>query len=395
MQIDLYDFKSHVDLGSEMGEGSDTFGWVSPSGREFVAICQSDGTAFAEISPAGKLVYLGRLPSFVNPSIWHDVKTYKNYMVIGSEAQGHGVQLFDMTKLLTINPRSPVTFTKADLAGFYGGLPVGRSHNIVINNDVGYGIAVGSAPRTDKCAGGLIYLDFSDVSNPTSPGCASNDGYVHDAQCVCYRGPDRRYDGRDICYAFNEDTFTIYDASDKAGFNASRIISKTPYDGATYTHQGWLLDQSWQDYIVLGDELDELEGAGPAADGHAISYIFDISNLEKPVNTGFYRNKAKSIDHNLYITDGLATESNYGSGLRVLDVSSIRRDSTGSSVEEVAFFDIYPEDDAAPGGGVVDFVGTWAHYPFFPSGFIFINTIERGGFVVKMSGFARKARGKW
>lgn len=50
---------------------------------------------------------------------------------------------------------------------------------------------------------------------------------------------------------------------------------------------------------------------------------------------------------------------------------------------EAGFFDVYPEDDDAEGGGQIDFVGTWSHYPFFKSGYILVNTIERGAFVLK------------
>lgn len=77
-------------------------------------------------------------------------------------------------------------------------------------------------------------------------------------------------------------------------------------------------------------------------------------------------------------------QSNYGSGLAVLDISSIPSDPTGAGVEEVAWFDVYPEDDATPEGGVIDFVGSWSSYAGFSSGFVFVNTIERGGFVVKL-----------
>src|SRR6185437_6336930 len=52
---------------------------------------------------------------------------------------------------------------------------------------------------------------------------------------------------------------------------------------------------------------------------------------------------------------------------------------------EAAFFDIYPEDDAMAGGGLVDFVGSWSSYAYFKSGYIFINTIERGAWVVKLT----------
>lgn len=161
--------------------------------------------------------------------------------------------------------------------------------------------------------------------------------------------------------------------------------------GASYTHQGWVLDPLWQSHLLLDDELDEERFAGPAASGHPITYIFDISDLEAPRQTGIYRSKARSIDHNQYIYDGLSYQSNYGAGLRVLDVSSVPDDPTGESIQEVAYFDIYPEDDASDGS--IDFVGTWSHYAGYPSGNILVNTIERGAFVVKMAGFEKRARG--
>lgn len=67
----------------------------------------------------------------------------------------------------------------------------------------------------------------------------------------------------------------------------------------------------------------------------------------------------------------------------MLDLTSIPEDPTGGSVTEAGFFDIYPEDDDAEGGGSIAFVGTWSHYPFFKSGYILVNTIERGAFVLK------------
>ena len=117
--IDFYDFKSHGDLESWAGEGNDAWGWVAPDGREFAALGQADGTAFMEVTRKGELIYLGRLPQQSVTSIWRDMKTYKNYMLIGSEAVGAGVQVFDMTKLLDIDPASPKNFsTTEDLTGF-------------------------------------------------------------------------------------------------------------------------------------------------------------------------------------------------------------------------------------------------------------------------------------
>lgn len=380
--IDYYDFRSHADLGSATGEGSSSWGWTSSDGREFVAIGQADGTAFAEINKAGELVYLGRLPTNSVNSIWREIRGYKNYMIIGSEAEQHFVQIFDMTKLLEINPAKPVVFDKTkDLTGLFKDLPVGRTHNVVVNEEKDYAVAVGAVPRPSGCRAGLIFIDLEDVSKPTTPGCEGRDGYVHDAQCLVYRGPDEEFVGRDICYGYNEDTLTIYDVTDQKNV---KIISRTSYDGASYTHQGWVVDTQWQTNLVMNDELDEQEGAGPASDGFPVTFFWDITSLKAPKQTGYFKSSVKSIDHNLYVKDEFVYQSNYGAGLRVLDVRSLAKDPSGKGVTETGFFDIYPEDDSQPGGGLVEFVGSWSSYALFPSGYIFINTIERGGFVVKM-----------
>ncbi|CCX16302.1 hypothetical protein FPQ18DRAFT_316951 [Pyronema domesticum] len=381
--IDLYDYKSHSELGSQTGEGSSSWGWTSPEGREIMVVAQADGAAFAEITKEGRIVYLGRLPrttTSVKAMIWREIRVYDHYAVIGSEAEGHHIQIFDLTKLLKIDPKSPVTFDpEKDVTGLYKNLPVGRTHNIVINQEKKYAVAVGAVPRNTGCAAGLIFIDLTDPSNPTSPGCAAQDGYVHDAQCLVYRGPDKEFNGRDICYGYNEDTLTIFDVTSKTN---TTILSRTSYDSAKYTHQGWVLDPQNQEYLILDDEYDEYDKAGIAAEGFPITYIWDIKSLRAPKLTGYYKSGQKSIDHNQYIANGLSYQSNYAAGLRILDISSIPQDPTGKGVKEIGFFDVYPEDDNTP--GLVDFVGSWSSYGLFKSGYVAINSIERGLFVVKL-----------
>ncbi|CAO2654961.1 Nn.00g116940.m01.CDS01 [Neocucurbitaria sp. VM-36] len=386
--IDLIHFLSHSELGSARGVGSSSWGWTSNDGREFVAIGQQDGAAFAEISKEGKLVYLGRLPQYSTPSTWREIRGQNDLMIIGSEAENHGIQIFDMKKLLDIDPAKPVTFSnEKDLTGHFDGLPIGRTHNVVTNPDTNYIYAVGAQPRTSSCKSGIIFIDITDPSKPTSPGCASEDGYVHDAQCLIYHGPDKAFEGREICYGYNEDTLTIYDVTDK---KAPIILSNTSYEGAAYTHQGVVLDKQNQHYLLLDDEYDEYDKVGPGIPGNPITYIWDISSLRAPKQTGLYKSAAKGVDHNQYVADGFAYQSNYGTGFRVLDVRSIPDDPTGAGVKEIGFFDIYPEDDNQPGGGSVDFVGTWSSYALFESGYILVNTMERGAFIVKFKdGFVK------
>ncbi|KAK0649986.1 hypothetical protein B0T16DRAFT_325872 [Cercophora newfieldiana] len=383
--VDLYDFKSHADLGNSSGRGAGSWGWTSPDGREIVAIGQEDGTAFAEIKK-GKLVYLGRLPqsSKAEKSLWREIKGYKSYVVIGSEAVNHGVQIFDLRKVLDVDPSKPVVFTnEKDLtANWSEGLPIGRSHNVAVNEEKNYGVATGFNPRNGTFRAGLVFFDLSDPSNPKTLGGTGADGYVHDAQCIVYRGPDVKYQNRDICYGYDEDSLTIFDVTDKSNIT---VISNTSYFGVSYTHQGWVLDPAWQQFLITDDEYDEVRATGLGAGGFPISYIWDISSLESPKQTGHYKGLRRGIDHNQYIKDQHAYQSNYGLGLSILDLRSVKEDPTGKGIKEVGFFDTYPEDDHLPGGGNITFTGTWSNYPFFNSGFVLINTMDRGAFVVKRS----------
>ena len=395
-QVDLYHFLPHADLGSWGGRGSSSWGWTSADGREFVAIGQYDGTAFAEITSEGKLSYLGRLPQYdAIGSNWREIRIVNDIAVIGSEAIKHGVQFFDMKKILDLDPADPKNFTQDDLTGHWNELPKGRTHNIVVNHELNYAIACGSVGGNETvrvrdnlpCRGGLIFLDISDPTNVTSPGCAAADGYVHDAECLVYRGPDARYYGRDICYAYNEDTLTIYDVTNKAG-NYSNIISITDFPGAEYIHQGVVNNETWQEYLFLDDEFDERDarvGVASMGKGLPTTHIFDIRDLENIKYTGSFAGRTRSIDHNQYIFDGILYQSNYGNGFNVWDISSVTRDPTGAGVCEIGYIDITPEDDEAEGGGIVQFTGSWSSYAGFKSGFIFVHTIERGSFVVKMT----------
>jgi len=212
--LDLYDFKPHADLGKSSGRGAGSWGWTSPEGREFVALGQEDGTAFLEVSKKGKIIYLGRLPQYTTAekSIWREIKGYKSHVIIGSEANNHGVQIFDLRKLLDVNPASPVVFSnERDLTGFWTeGLPMGRSHNVAVNEEKNYGVATGFQPRNASLKAGLVFFDLTDPSKPVTLGGTGADGYVHDAQCIVYRGPDTQYNGRDICYGYDEDSLTMY-----------------------------------------------------------------------------------------------------------------------------------------------------------------------------------------
>lgn len=357
---------SNVDLlaympRSTIGGGkniSDLWGWTDPqTGKEYALVGRSTGTAFVDISIPTQPVYLGDLPTETVESSWREIKTYGTYAFIVSEAPFHGMQVFDLTQLRTVTA-PPVTFT--DTAHYSG---FSNCHNLVMNTQTGFAYGVG----TNTCAGGLHMIDVHDPLNPTYAGCFSADGYTHDAECVTYTGPDNRYTGHEVCFNCNEDTLTIVDVTNKS---APVMLSRTGYSGWGYVHQGWLTaDQS---HFLQDDEFDELN-----YNHNTYTYVWDVSNLLAPVMTGHYTGSTAAIDHNQFVrafpSGEYTFQANYRAGLRVLRLD----DLTQPALHEVAYFDVFPADDA---GG---FNGAWGNYPFFASGNVIVSGIEQGLYVLR------------
>ncbi len=339
------------------GEGNDIWGWTDPqTGREYALMGKTTGTAFIDIATPDRPVYLlGDLPSHQQDrqfAVWRDIKVYADHAFVVADKAGHGMQVFDLTRLRGVT--EPRRWTEdAHYARF------GNSHNIAINEETGFAHAVG----TDTCAGGLHMIDIRSPKSPVFAGCVSDDGYTHDTQCVIYRGPDGRFTGREVCFSSNEDTVTIVDVTDK---RRPVTLSRTPYEGAQYTHQGWLTED--QRFFLLGDELDEQRAGVPTT-----TYIFDVADLRAPTVIGAHRAATAAIDHNLYTRGDRVYEANYRAGLRILDSTRV----ADGELSEVAFFDVYPADNDA------EFNGAWSVYPYFESGIVIVSGIEQGLFVLR------------
>src|SRR5690606_14399008 len=148
-------------------------------------------------------------------------------------------------------------------------------------------------------------------------------------------------------------------------------LSQAIYPNHAYTHQGWLTED--HRYFIGNDELDESNF------GHNTrTLVFDVSDLDAPEFVAPFLHEVGSIDHNLYVKGNYIFESNYRSGLRVLNATSLLEGTsvTGAGLEAVAFFDTYPGSD---GRG---FDGTWSNYPFFESGIVIVSDMQRGLFVL-------------
>ena len=368
-KVDLLSFMPVSELGGARGvRTNDIWGWTDPeSGREYALVGRMDGTAFVDITDPYNPYLVGNLPMTEgsHANAWRDIKVYKDHAYIVADNAGqHGMQVFDLRKLRNVSS-PPATFSETAIYD-----KIASAHNIVINEDTGFAYTVGNSSGGETCGGGSHMIDIRDPEHPKFAGCFAHEGtgrsgtgYTHDAQCVIYHGPDARYADREICFGANETALSIADVTDK---DSTVALAAASYPNVGYAHQGWLTED--HRYFLLDDELDEINGL---VDGTR-TLIWDVSDLEDPQLVKEYMSDSKASDHNLYIKDNLVYQSNYVSGLRILDISDIM------NPVQVGFFDTVPGESNDPG-----FDGSWSNYPFFKSGVIAVTSGAEGLFLVR------------
>lgn len=333
------------------GGTNDVWGWTDPlTNREYAIVGVDTGVAFVDVTDAECPAYVGLLPTHSTKSGWRDMKVYGDHMFGVSEADEHGLQVFDLTQLADVAEPPALFEESAHFDGF------GNAHNIAINDVTATAFVVGGS----ECNGGIYMLDVSDPLTPVHVGCYDPFA-VHDTQCVVYAGPDTEHVDKELCFTSNgsELNVGVIDVTDREN---PIELSLTTYEGAVYPHQGWLTDD--HTYFFLGDEADEIAGVDTT------TYIWDMTDLDAPVMMGTYVAQTQSTDHNMYVRDGLLWQANYSAGLRVLDIA----DAANANLVEVGYFDGYPPDDAAGYGTA------WGVFPFFPSGRVLMTS--EGLFVI-------------
>ena len=355
-----YDLLLQMDVDAfNAFEANDIWGWTdTTTNREYALIGLDNGTAFVDITDTENPEYLGKLLTATTSSKWRDIKVYGDFAFIVSEAARHGMQVFDLKRLRNVsNP--PLVF-EADAR--YNGIE--NCHNVVINEEMGFAYAVGTA-RNDDFNGGVHFIDIQNPLAPRGRGGYGLDGYTHDAQVVTYNGPDADYTGREILVGSNENQVVIVDVTDKS--NPTRIRT-FQYPNIGYTHQGWFTED--HRFFILGDELDETDFGFASR-----TLVFDFADLDNPELHMVYSGPTGAIDHNGYVLGNQFFLANYTAGVRILDISQIENEV----ITEEAFFDTYPTSNVAR------FDGVWSVYPYFQSGKILVNDSNSGLFVIQSS----------
>ena len=326
--VSMYSHVTVADFGASFAE--DSWGYVSPSGREYAIIGLSTGTGFVEITdPANPVI----VDVMTQSNRGRDMKVYQNYVYSSSDSGP--THVYDVSDI----DNGVITHVRSFSQG---------THNLVVDEVSGFlYLAVG---------GPLLAYDLSDPSDPTLVGTWP--GQTHDAQVVTYtEGP---YAGLQIAFvcAGWEQRLDIVNVTDKSDIF---LVGQTDYPSAVYTHQGWLTAD--RQYLYVGDEVDEI----------ARTTIIDVSDLSNPTFISDFTNGLESTDHNLYVHNGFVFEANYSSGLRIFDASD------PVNPFEVGYFDTHPADDDP------DYDGAWNVYPFFPSQTVIVSDRSGGLFILDAS----------
>lgn len=361
------------DLGGERGVWvNDVWGWTDPdTGRRYALVARRDGASFIDVTDAAAPRLVGNLPRTVGspPSVWRDIKVIDEHAYIVSDGAGaHGMQVFDLTRLRDVGAEAIDFEPDATYREIFS------AHNVVADtaSKFLYIVAANGGGRT--CGGGLHMVDANDPVNPVFAGCYHDTaspgarGYTHDAQCLVYQGPDERYRDRQICVGSNESEINIADVTDKSN---PVTVARMSYPNVAYAHQGWFDEE--QRFFYMNDELDEL--AGNVEGTRTI--VWDLTELDDPVVANQYIGPVAASDHNLYVVGDRMYQSNYGSGLRVLDISD------RANPHEVAFFDSAPYNDNDPGHSSTQ-SGAWSNYPFFEDGLVIFTSVREGLFIMRV-----------
>ena len=216
-------------------------------------------------------------------------------------------------------------------------------------------------------------IDIREPKNPKFVGCfadtepgAPGTGYSHDAQCVIYKGPDKRYKGREICIGSNETAISLagrHRQGEPEGHLARGVSERR-------LHAPGLVRPRTSKLLLRGRRA----GREPAASSRrrARSSGIFIGPREPEARQGTHgRSKPRPIT----TCTSRATCCIRRTTAPACACSASR---TRVNPKEIAYFDTAPFHPNTAG-----FNGAWSVYPFFKSGTIIVSSIEQGLFIVK------------
>ena len=265
------------------------------NGKEYALVGNQTGTSIVDVTDPTMPVVVKHITAL--NSLWREIKVYRHYAYITTEASGQGLQIVDLTKLSLPVP-------DVDVKNFVGPdgdlVAINSIHSLHIDTLKGFLYAFGGN-TTIKVSGvntavsGAVVLDIgTDPWNPHYAGKYSAN-YIHDGFAI----NDTLYGGH-----INAGYFSIIDFRNKT----APVVVNTQTTPTTFPHNTWRSDDGKT--IFTTDE-----NAGAYIGAYDVSNPLNIKLLDKIRSPAV----ANAIVHNTHFLNGYLLTSWYTEGVTIVD----------------------------------------------------------------------------
>ncbi|GAB4500452.1 MAG: hypothetical protein OHK0019_38970 [Saprospiraceae bacterium] len=297
--------------------------YVDSTGGEWALVGTSAGLSIVDLNDPTQPVERFAVPGL--PNNWREVRTWKGFAYVGSEAQGSGITIVDLREL-----PDNVTWKVWLGDGAYDSL-LQRSHTVQCVG--GYLYIFGGGDVTSGCT-------IADISDPWNPHIVGKYtlAYVHDG---FIRG--------DTLWASEifDKRFAVVDISDRTD---PQLITTQPTPGA-FNHNAELSDDNR--FLFTTDEKPNTPLGS-----------FDVSDLDNItlLDTYFPSPKPSAEVHNVRVKGNFLVNPSYGGQLTIVDATR-------------------PDNLIETAWVVVGNSLVWDADPYLPSGIVFATAKNEGLFI--------------
>ena len=323
------------------------WGWVHPTTlHEYGIIGSTAGTYIIDVTDPANLIQSDYIPHRQTDAIWHEYKTFGNYLYIISDDGGNNsLQIADLS---TLPDSANVIYDSNSIFT--------HSHTLFIDGSKLYVASVSST-------GNFSSMNVYSLANPALPSLLrrlDDDfpaiGSVHDM----FVSNDTVYAscGYDGLYIFHYDEILNQFVN---------LGSLTNFPTSRYNHSSDLSPN--HQILYMCDEVP---------DGMPFS-IVDVSDISNPTVLSTMSTNPGCTPHNPYVEGDLLYIAAYQDGLYVYDIS------VPSSPVQIGYFDTHPQNPTGTYPSPA-YQGCWAAYTKLPSGNILASDMQLGLFVLDVSG---------
>lgn len=322
------------------------YGWNNPiSGEEYGIIGSTAGTYIVNVTNPAQPVLSDYIPGRQSDCIWHEYKTYGNYLyIISDDAGNNSLQIADLQYL----PDS--------VHVVYDGTSVFvHSHTLYVDGNKLYVASVSDGSSYSS-------MNVYSLATPPVP--------------VLLRRLDQDYPVINQVH----DMYVIHDTVYASCANQGLHIYKFTEGINQFTELGNLTsypDQGYNHSSFLSTDHSMLYMCDEVPAGLAVKVV-DVTDVSNPTVVTTFNSNPGNTPHNPYVKDNYLFLANYQDGLYVYNLSNPSQPVLNG------YFDTHPQN---PSGTYPSppYAGCWAAYADLPSGIILASDMQLGLFILDIS----------